>query len=59
MHGEHEKLLSSPCVLVHSLYVFVQIFVNYMVFRRDRRDCYRDSYLFVGTVGTVVSGLLR
>ena len=41
------------------LYVFVQLFVNYIVFRRDRRDCYRDSYLFVGTVGTVVSGLLR
>ena len=34
-------------------------FVNFMAFRRDRRDCYRDSYFFVGTVGTVVSGLLR
>ena len=39
--------------------VVLQIFVNFMAFRRDRRDCYRDSYLFVGTVGTVLSGLLR
>ena len=38
---------------------FLLIFVNYMVFRRDHRDCYRDSYLFVGTVGTVLSELLR
>ena len=59
MHGEHEKLLSSPWVLVHVLLMFVQNFVSYMVFRRDRRDCYKDSHFFVGTIGTVVSGLLR